>query len=293
MLLQELRLDLNEATRRQIEAEEWLSNEGDAFGDGMMTEAEMAYLTAMEEVKTISKTLVEAEQAFTLVRDRIQQLVSKYEILLAKIETESSISDYESSFVSEYQDSEFLDELEAKDKAVWARRAQRAEVKAELAAREAILARQEARMIKEEKERELEALHQKLHELQSESSHYAVDREHSATLANNFSSRQQQQPPHHHQQQQQKTTGSVVSENTGRMDKNKIDEVKKRFRDRIAAKKQQPTHNCNAPAANRYTPAVTPSPQPNFRSFFRSAGEEMHQQLDFYERSLRAVENDR
>ena len=45
--------------------------------DGMMTDAEMTYLTTMEEVKDISHNLVIAEKAFTFVRDRIEKLVAK------------------------------------------------------------------------------------------------------------------------------------------------------------------------------------------------------------------------
>jgi hypothetical protein len=57
-----------------------------------------------------------------------------------------------------------------KEKRAWARRAMRAEVKAEIAAREAMMAQQQARQIQEEKLREIKALQQKLEELQSEPS---------------------------------------------------------------------------------------------------------------------------
>jgi len=66
--LQNLREALNDATRRQIEAEDLLRQEGDSSPDDTMTDAEMEYLSAMEEVKTISRKLVCAEQAFTLVQ---------------------------------------------------------------------------------------------------------------------------------------------------------------------------------------------------------------------------------
>lgn len=284
---QELRRELNDATRRQIELEEMLKYEGDA-GDGMMTDAEMEYLTSMEEVKTISKKLVCAEQAFTLVRDRIRHLVMRYERLLSKIENESnagasSIITYESSYCSEPGSDQ---EESEREKAVWARRAQRAEVKAELAAREALLAKQEMRMIQEEKERELEALQQRLLELQSDSTHF-TGHEHSVTLAKSLTMRRHDSPP-------------SAAEESGRRDNNKINEVKRRFRDRIAAKKQQnanddsfvtPRGSPNTRLAPRLQPqVVTPSPPPAIRNLFRSAGEEMCQQLDFYERSLRAVE---
>lgn len=253
----------------------------------MMTEAEMEYLTSMEEVKTISKKLVSAEQAFTLVRDRIEKLVSKYEHLLSKIDAEScaasSVMTYESSYYSEH-DSQFW---EARDREIWARRAKRAEVKAELAARETLLAKQEVRMIQEEKQRELDELRQKLLELQSESSYAAMEREHSMTLAKSMTMRRHDSP-------------TPAAEQPNRIDKDKLDGVKKRFRDRMAARKQSPPPPPSASplmmrGGRRSPPSVTPSPQQSkeLRDLFRSAGEEMCQQLDFYERSLRAVESTR
>ena len=53
-----------------------MKDEGDN-ADSMMTDAEMIYLTAMEDVKTISKQLVVAERSFHLVRDRIEKLDRK------------------------------------------------------------------------------------------------------------------------------------------------------------------------------------------------------------------------
>ena len=82
---------MNKATARQLEAEDDMKAE-EAAGcgiDGMMTEAEMRYLTAMEVVKTVSHKLVLAEKAFTLVRDRIEKLVAKYEALLIKLDNDA------------------------------------------------------------------------------------------------------------------------------------------------------------------------------------------------------------
>ena len=281
--------------------------EGDAF-DGMMTDAEMEYLTAMEEVKMISKKLVSAEQSFTLVRDRIQKLVARYEHLLSKIDAEScagasSIITCESSF-SEDQNSEYF---ESRERAIWARRAQRAEVKAELAAREALLARQEAQKLREDKQRELEALQQKLVELQSESSFSGVDREHSVTLAKHINMHRHDEPPSTPAAADgQSSPAQTPSSNS--IGKNRIDDVKKRFRDRMAARKKQqqkaqivvtPTqHATNYSSPQHAAQQVTPSPAARMssppssgRDIFRTAGEEMYQQLDFYERSLKAVEN--
>jgi hypothetical protein len=281
---QELRLELNAATARQIIAEELMKEDGDA-SDEMMTESEVAYLTAMEEVKGVSKQLVIAEQAFTMVRDRVEKLVAQYEALLVKFDTESyaasSIVTCDSSFYSE-NDSAYWAAEDERERAVWARRAQRAELKAELAAREALLAKQEARMIKEEKQRELEDLRQKLVELQSEASQAIAEKEHSGILARSFATRR----------------NDVVSpdvSSSGRISKGKVDSVKQRFRDRMAAKKEETASpmNMENPYGARSQPSprfITPSP-PNRNALLRSAGEEMFQHLDFYERSLKAVDS--
>lgn len=129
----------------------------------MMTEAEMTYLTSMEEVKTISKRLVVAEKAFLWVRDRVQKLVSKYESLLLKIENDSvlgapsTVLTSGTSYYSDDANSQYsLDD--DKEKVMLARLARRAELRAEVAAREAFLAKQEAQKIREEKQLELEVL---------------------------------------------------------------------------------------------------------------------------------------
>jgi hypothetical protein len=279
---QELRLELNAATARQIIAEELMKEDGDA-SDEMMTESEVAYLTAMEEVKGISKQLVIAEQAFELVRDRVEKLVARYEALLVKFDTESyaasSIVTCDSSYYSE-NDSAYWEAEDERERTVWARRAQRAELKAELAAREALLAKQEARMVKEEKQRELDDLRQKLVELQSEASTAIHEKERSGILTRSFAMRR----------------NDVVSpDSSGRISNGKVDSVKQRFRDRMAAKKEaiaSPT-TVNNPYGARSQPSprfITPSP-PNRSALLRSAGEEMFQHLDFYERSLKAVDS--
>jgi hypothetical protein len=293
----ELRAELNEATRRQVEAEELMKEEGDA-DDGMMTEAEMEYLGSMEEVKIISKELVCAEQSFLLVRERIEKLVMKYEALLSKIDTNSyvggasSVVTYEGSFVSE-QDSEYWDAIEEQERAVWARRAQRAEVKAEVAAREALLAKQEARMIREQKQIELEDLKQKLEELQSESTYNAVDREYTNKLADSFAIRR-----HADESPTLKGLPDKGPVGVGGINRSNLDAVKQRFRDRMAARMEQkapPQDTFVAEPRRRVgiAPNKTAAHSSEMRDLFRSAGEEMCQQLDFYERSLRAVDNTR
>lgn len=288
---QELRAELNVATARQIEAEEWMKEEA-GFADGMMTEAEMRYLNAMEQVKGISYKLVIAEKSFNLVRDRIERLVAKYEALLISFENEtesvapSSVITYQSSYYSEYSCTSFEEREREKD--TLSRRAQRAELRAEMAAREAMLAKQEAKNVQAEKERELRVLQQRLNELQSESSAAITEREHSVVLARAITANYGGKPT------PSKNVGGLVS-------KSKIDDVKKRFRDRSASKM-----NNNPATTSNYGPSQSggrgcPSNNDSSRdaaarersSMFRSVGEEMFQQLDFYERSLKAVESTR
>lgn len=256
--------------------------------DGMMTDAEMTYLTTMEEVKDISHNLVIAEKAFTFVRDRIEKLVAKYEALLVRFanDTESiavsSVVSYESSY---YSDGSYGSE-EEHERDRLARRAQRAELRAELAAREALLAKQQARAIREEKERELHALQMRLSELQSESSAAITEREHSLVLARAITATRGHQKPLAHAPQR-----------GGRINKSKIDDVKKRFRDRTAAKMHSgaargygsaPRSAADIALNNRQEPRTA---QEQARSnLYRMVGEEMFQHLDFYERSLKSVD---
>lgn len=265
-----------------------MHTEGDIMGIDTMTDAEMEYLTAMEEVKTISKRLVKAEQAFSLVRNRVQELVNRYQALLVKIEAEScagasSLISYESSHYSDY-DSQYWEERSMVEKQKWIRRARRAEIQAELAAREALAAKEEARMVEKQKQQELDDLRQKLMELQSDpSSAHFLARERTAGLAKNFT------------EQQSSRAQQSNADGRGGIDKEKLEGVKQRFRDRIAAKKklaatkstESPAHPISKPPAQ-----VTSSP-PNAKSLLKAAGEEMYSHLDFYERSLRAVDTSR
>ena len=273
---QELREELNDATARQITAEELMKEEAD-FADGMMTEAEMTYLTSMEEVKIISHKLVIAEKAFNFVRERIEKLVAQYESLLVKFDNEagsvaaSSVLTYESSYVSDYSYS-----VEERERSILARRAQRAELRAELKAREAMLGSQGARTVRAEKEKELEALQQRLCELQSESSAAITEREHSVVLARAITA---------------KSRNATSPQKGGRINESRISDIKQRFRDRSAAKHQNSRSSApNQPPSNVYPSRGARQAPREMSSMYKSVGEEMFQHLDFYERSLKAVE---
>jgi hypothetical protein len=160
--------------------------------------------------------------------------------------------------------------VDEREREALARRAQRAELRAELAAREALLAKQQATKVRQEKEKELQALKIRLADLQSESSAAITEREHSVVLARAITANSRNGAMHQNR---------VSNAGVGKISRSKIDDVKQRFRDRNAAKinkaggGRQPTDQKN-----------------NANSFYRTVGEEMFQHLDFYERSLKAVE---
>lgn len=284
----ELRGQLNEATARQLEAEdEMKAEEADGCGvDGMMTEAEMRYLTAMEEVKTVSHKLVLAEKAFTLVRDRIEKLVAKYEALLIKLDNDaesvapSSVITDASSYYSDYTSGTLHEE---KERASLARRAQRAELRAELAAREAMLTKQRAEELQKEKEMEIQVLRQKLNDLQSETSTAVAEREHSALLARAMATHR-------------RGPGSQLSSIKSSISASKVEDVKQRFRSRSAGRSHPPRPNTPSNRATKTSNVVRrhypQEPSSRERSaMLRAVGEEMFQHLDFYERSLKAVDS--
>ena len=281
---------MNKATARQLEAEDDMKAE-EAAGcgiDGMMTEAEMRYLTAMEVVKTVSHKLVLAEKAFTLVRDRIEKLVAKYEALLIKLDNDaesvapSSVITDASSYYSDYTSGTLHDE---KERESLARRAQRAELRAELAAREAMLTKQRAEEFQKEKEMEIQVLRQKLHDLQSETSTAVAEREHSVVVARVIAANR-------------RGPGSQLSSIKSTISASKIEDVKQRFRSRSAGRNafNPPRPNTSSSRAAK-SPTVIRRQYPSDPSskgrsaMLRAVGEEMFQHLDFYERSLKAVES--
>jgi hypothetical protein len=281
---QELRDELNDATADQIEAEMLMKEEGETENfDEMMTEAEMTYLTSMEAVKLLSQKLVLAEKAFTLVRSRIEKLVAKYESLLVYFENEtesvapSSVFSYESSCYSETYS--FAAAAKQREEETLARKAQRAELSAEVVTRESMLARQEVEAIRKEKENELNNLKVRLADLQSEASVALTEKSHSLVLARNITRTNQAN---------RRSTGSGEGGAGGR-DKSrlKIDDIKQRFRDRSAAKFQFASSKRSDDDTPKQTSAYKNND--NEDSFRRTVGEEMFQHLDFYERSLKAV----
>jgi len=263
---QELRAELNYATARQIEAEMLMKQEGETF-DGVMSEAEMIYLTSMEEVKSISQKLVLAEKSFQSVKIGIEKLVAKYEALLVHFENEtesvapSSVFSYESScYTEDYS------QIARKEDEALQRRAQRAELRAELAARESLLSRPGTN--RRQAQEQVNNLKDRIQDLQSESSNVFADRAHSTVLARAIT-----------------RTASKGDAGT----RTKIDDIKARFRNRAAQKSSPNAARNEAPVRQQQAP-IQRAPA---NSFNKKVGEEMFQHLDFYERSLKAVERPR
>ena len=78
--------------------------------------------------------------------------------------------------------------------------------------------------------------------------------------------------------------------------KSKIEDVKKRFRDRSAAKKNATGNASNfvpSQSNSRGYPSSSDYAREERNNYYRAVGEEMFQHLDFYERSLKAVEGSR
>ena len=124
-----------------------------------MTEAETVYLSAMADVKAKSRQLVVAEKSHDFAKNQIEMLVTQYQTLLLAIENEEddsddSVSSSNSSESGDQYDSEVVDH----EKDILARRAQRAELRAEVAAREVLIAKEEVQRIRAQKQAELDAL---------------------------------------------------------------------------------------------------------------------------------------
>ena len=133
-------------------AEQMMKDEGGHSSS--MTDAELEYLSEMEEVKTLTSNLAKAEKAFDMVRSEIESLVQKYEIILEEINNENdSLSSFNSAAASDVGDEQSDSSGDSKyEKERLARRVQRAELKAEVSAREAQIAKVEAEKSKQEAE---------------------------------------------------------------------------------------------------------------------------------------------
>jgi len=130
-------------------------NSMDLFAQGNvgMSDSELAYLSAMAEVKEKTLQLTKSENSYELVRNRIELLVMKYQNMLLTMEDDNA-----SVYSVEDDDSEVSDP----EKNVLVRRAQKAELQAEVSAREALSAKEQIELIRLEKERELEELQVRL-----------------------------------------------------------------------------------------------------------------------------------
>jgi hypothetical protein len=281
---------LVEATRCQIDAEDRMK-EDFGSGDGRMTDSEILYLTAMEGVKAISKKLVIAEKSFNIVRSRIEKLITRYHELLSKMEdesvaTDSLISDDESYFSDGYDSKESFSEDDnySIEQDTLQKRAQRAELRAELAAREANLVRQEISRVKDVKQKEIEALQLKLIELKSDSSIPASGPDHSLILAKAIKNKQNGVSAESH-----------FSQSRASLPEDRINDVKRKFRERMAERLKFPLASNNAIPIQVQSISNSNIQEKTFDASNLCSqrrmlvGEEMCQHLEFYTRSLQAV----
>jgi len=296
---QKLRSELQLAILRQLSAEKGMKEEeGDdsaMFDDsGMMSEAEMTYLEAMETVKSVSKRLVYAENAFGLVKERIEALIEKYEDFLVKINEDdesvisfsaSSYTDGQSDFSSQYTSSSI------RNKETLALRAKRAEILTEMKLHERQRGHPSAQRAIEKKQRELDSVQEKLADAEA-SSQIESDYDKSLTSKSNgdrppLGARSQIQLAH-----DQANHRPEVDQ--ARMEAR--ERIKEKFRSRRAEKLRQDPFGSevgSALGASSAAGATFPRNRPvaSGNTAAMMAGEEMYQHLDFYERSLKAVQN--
>lgn len=136
-----------------------------------MSESEVRYLEAMENVKNIQKQLNRAEKSFGMVKTRIETIVQD---MLNQLDDNTESSDpFEFESESHHEEDGFVDQSHQR----WSRKVQRAELKAEVAEREAQLAKleventkKEAERLRIQKEKELEELKRKLEDMETKSS---------------------------------------------------------------------------------------------------------------------------
>ena len=127
----------------------------------MRSHSDSQFLEASTEVKQLSRQLELAERAFHMVRGRIKKLVKRYETMLETIDIDQK--SVTSTDPVESSDASSNDSLDRKE---LARRAQRAELKAEAAAKEALIARLEVEKTKMEAKENRRIKQKELDELQ-------------------------------------------------------------------------------------------------------------------------------
>mmetsp|Transcript_18975 Transcript_18975/g.23345 ORF Transcript_18975/g.23345 Transcript_18975/m.23345 type:complete len:1647 (-) Transcript_18975:76-5016(-) len=294
---EELRSKLDEAIDCQLIAEHIMREEAEA-DNGSMTEAEDAYLEAMDEVKTVTSSLARAEKAFEMVRSKIEELVSKYENILQLMDTSGNRVVDEDS-VCGGDDLSNPSSLDQDTRNKLTRRAQRAELKAEVASREAQIAKveaekskQEAERIRIQKEKELEELRKRLDELEVKSSMMESDYEnklqyHKNFVEDTFKNRVGFTNDMSVEPRDAVGTQSLLyaASNVG-IDQDKGDakeRLKARFRERRSL--AEASINRNKSGSGTLVESTEASVQQK-----KKISGTVHQRLMFYERSLQAVE---
>jgi len=293
---QQLQAELQLAILRQLSAERGMKeeegNDSAMFDDsGMMSEAEMTYLEAMETVKDISKRLVYAESAFELVKERIEALISRYEDFLIQMEDEESMVSFDAS---SYTQSDFSSQVSSsiiRNKEMLTLRAKQAEVMTEMKVRESQQAKPTSKRVIEKKRKELDSLQQKMADVEA-SSQIESDHNQSNGQRSTLGARSQIQ------------LAQDVAKGGPDADQSRLEaseRIKAKFRSRRAERLRQDPFGSEVASSIGASSAVGPtfqrSNRPPGASGFRQstaarlAGEEMYSHLDFYERSLQAVQN--
>lgn len=164
-----LRGELRLAMMQQVEAEEMMEEVVD-FDDeqNVVAEAEILYSEATAAVKRLSMKLVMADKAFSLVRSRMEKLCETIETLLSSIDDDDDADTSCSESVLEEASTD-VQSQDTADRDSLIRRAQRAEVSAEIAVRELLLAKQETEQIKSQKQLEIDQLKNQLAQLETTS----------------------------------------------------------------------------------------------------------------------------
>ena len=292
---QQLQAELQLAILRQLSAERGMKeeegNDSAMFDDsGMMSEAEMTYLEAMETVKDISKRLVYAESAFELVKERIEALISRYEDFLIQMEDDESLVSFDAS---SYTQSDFSSQVSSsiiRSKEMLTLRAKRAEVMTEMQIREGQQAQPTSMRVIEKKQKELDSLQQKM-----------ADVEASSQIESDYDQSNGQRTPLGARSQIQLAQDAA---NGGpEADQSRLEareRIKAKFRSRRAERLRQDPFGSEVGSSMGASSAAGPAFQRSSRALgapggrqntaARQAGEEMYSHLDFYERSLRAVQ---
>ena len=290
---QQLQSELKSAIRTQLLAERRLKaeerNRDSNFDDSrMMSVAEENYLEAVENVKETSMKLIHSERAFALVKERIETLITKYAEFLVRVNNDDEsvvsfgASSYsQSNFTASIASSRDTYGSSREKKEAMVLGAKRAEILAEMTARQKSGTLSEAMMKRKQVE---------LDELQAQL----------ASVETNMNGRskfyQRGSAAGHPQfvrssvvQLAKEQASTIMDQNTKQGRSEEKERIKARFRSRRAEKMRQDPFDSEVGASQPGISFQRNRMVASTNEQLRLAGEEMYSHLDFYERSLKAV----